>query len=676
MKNKIEQFLELMMVGRPCVELRTVKPPKFKMFSDVTEASNWAVAENSDKDVYFTINPHSCDVEKAVADRDVTRRAWILVDIDPAREEGHPASDDERSAAIDMAQRCKNLLEAMGVSEDSSVLVSSGNGAHLYLRVDLPNDDESKNMVRDILRFLNDTVIPDPDYHCVVDQSVFNAGRISKLVGTFARKGVEIEGRVHCKAEVLYKPDVVTVTPVHVLRDIAGRTAAPSEQTGNKVSTLVQTNDPYSWLTDNRIPLKDDVARPKDEGHALLWEIVCPFHPESHNGAYVRWYKENHSIVFGCHGNRCLGRPNIEYLRKLLGDEFVEDDGTDVFTDNPLEPIEVMDREQSELLEFMKQFCELQHLKAEPVDYLVDELIGAGKLTMISGRWKAGKSTFIGDMIRSIAMGQTFLGRKTKMSKVMICSEETADVFGRRYEDAEAAAKQNVLVSPMYRRPTKAEYKKTCSLLRQAMIKTGSNVLVLDTFMATTPMDDENNNSEAQVFMQILRNEILEGSSERTIIMVHHCGKEGTEARGASAISGATDCNVVFDYNGTAGDQSNDRRVSARGRFPTKDMLVTYDQDTGRYDLLGDVTEGSLTKKEMQEAAIIEVLKAAGFEGLSTKCLVKKSLELPAFKGLSEKSVKNLLSGMVTADKIECTKEGRASHYFFQGVGDLGDLDG
>ena len=39
MKNKIEQFLELMMVGRPCVELRTVKPPKFKMFSDVTEAS-------------------------------------------------------------------------------------------------------------------------------------------------------------------------------------------------------------------------------------------------------------------------------------------------------------------------------------------------------------------------------------------------------------------------------------------------------------------------------------------------------------------------------------------------------------------------------------------------------------------------------------------------------------
>ena len=669
MRNNIEQFLELIMLGRPCVELRTVNPPRFKIFDSVTAASNWAVEQNVDKDIYFTMNPHSCEVQKAVTDKDVTRRTWILVDIDPVRgAEGHPASEDERAAAISMAERCRHMLEAMGVPENSSILVSSGNGAHLYVRVDLPNDNESKYLVKDVLKFLNETVIPDVDYHCDVDQSVFNAARISKLVGTFARKGTPIEGREHVKATILKQPDrPVTVTPLHVLKDIASRVQSTTTETESElVSQLVVTDDPVGWMEEHGVTLKpdQDPDRPKVlEGGAMLWEIVCPFHPESHNGANVIHYPDG-GLVFGCHGNRCVNKTNAEFIRHYCGEHY--DTDLDIFKDNPLEPVEEC-KEESDLDKFMQGFTRLDEIKPEPVDYLVDELIGAGKLTMISGRWKAGKSSFVGDMVRSLAMGQEWLGRKTKLTKVLICSEETADVFGRRYESAEAAAKQNVLVNAMYKRPTKAEFRKICVLLKQAMIRTGSDLLILDTLMATTPMDDENNNSEAQVFMQILRTEILEEGSGRTILMIHHCGKEGSDARGASAISGATDCNVTFDY-ASSDSANNDRKIAAKGRFPTTDMIATYVEDTGRYEL---VSEGGMSKSDAKTQALYDILKQAGYEGLDTDDLLSKAKEHPVFNGVSGKTIQNSFSKAVKAGIIERTMEGRKAHYFVTGVKDF-----
>jgi hypothetical protein len=62
------------------------------------------------------------------------------------------------------------------------------------------NDEESKKFVQSFLKSLaekfdNDIV--------KVDTSVFNASRITKVVGTIARKGIESEGRPYRMACML-----------------------------------------------------------------------------------------------------------------------------------------------------------------------------------------------------------------------------------------------------------------------------------------------------------------------------------------------------------------------------------------------------------------------------------------------------------------------------------------
>ena len=83
------------------------------------------------------------------------------------------------------------------------VLADSGNGAHLLYRIDLPNDDESRDLVKHCLEVLasvfNDAVAQ-------VDIANFNAARIWKLYGTMSRKGDSTADRPHRRAAIIEAP--------------------------------------------------------------------------------------------------------------------------------------------------------------------------------------------------------------------------------------------------------------------------------------------------------------------------------------------------------------------------------------------------------------------------------------------------------------------------------------
>jgi hypothetical protein len=76
----------------------------------------------------------------------------------------------------------------------------SGNGVHLYVPLDLPNDDVSRDKIKALLKKLAGRF----DTPAVqVDTCVHNASRITKVPGTIARKGEESEGRPWRMARVL-----------------------------------------------------------------------------------------------------------------------------------------------------------------------------------------------------------------------------------------------------------------------------------------------------------------------------------------------------------------------------------------------------------------------------------------------------------------------------------------
>ena len=79
-------------------------------------------------------------------------------------------------------------------------MADSGNGAHLLYRIDLPNDDESTDLVKGCLGVL-DALFSDGSVS--VDAANFNAARIWKLYGTTSKKGDNTPSRPHRHANIV-----------------------------------------------------------------------------------------------------------------------------------------------------------------------------------------------------------------------------------------------------------------------------------------------------------------------------------------------------------------------------------------------------------------------------------------------------------------------------------------
>jgi hypothetical protein len=134
------------------------------------------------------------------ADANVLQRRWLLIDVDPVRISGVSATNAETNAARAVLDAVRGDLDTRGWP--APITIDSGNGYHAWYRIDLPADDDG--MVKDILATLarkHNTAA------AKVDTSVFNASRIAKLPGTWARKGDSTPERPHRMARVLEVPD-------------------------------------------------------------------------------------------------------------------------------------------------------------------------------------------------------------------------------------------------------------------------------------------------------------------------------------------------------------------------------------------------------------------------------------------------------------------------------------
>ena len=122
----------------------------------------------------------------SVKDADIIARRYLLVDFDRAVT-SQPATDDEVDEVFKVAHELeKDAFYSKGLEP---LTVSSGNGAHIYLPINLPNDEVSKLGCQKMLQAMARKYDTD---NVKVDTGVFNASRITKMPGTIARKGVEV----------------------------------------------------------------------------------------------------------------------------------------------------------------------------------------------------------------------------------------------------------------------------------------------------------------------------------------------------------------------------------------------------------------------------------------------------------------------------------------------------
>ena len=147
--------------------------------------------------------------ETTTSDADVLRRRWLLLDFDPLRPAGISSTNREHGRAISAA--CGAWDDLRGAGFPDPVVADSGNGAHLLYRLDLPNDSGATDLIKGILAGVAARCAPDD---IAVDQTVFNAGSITKLYGTMACKGDNVPERPHRRSRLLEIPDHLPVLEV------------------------------------------------------------------------------------------------------------------------------------------------------------------------------------------------------------------------------------------------------------------------------------------------------------------------------------------------------------------------------------------------------------------------------------------------------------------------------
>ena len=218
-QNEIKNVWRIIGTSESCVlELRALwssavpnsQPPMIKHFRAENYKSihelkvafeNEALRLNGQGyNIYTVMNPIKTTFSgRAVTDADISHRELVLIDIDRTSGEKVPANDYELEAANQLADEVSAYLEHLEWPDP--IRVMSGNGHHLYYVLpEFKNSEESKEFTQTLLLNLSDKF----DNEIVkIDTSVFNASRITKVVGTVARKGLESEDRPYRMARML-----------------------------------------------------------------------------------------------------------------------------------------------------------------------------------------------------------------------------------------------------------------------------------------------------------------------------------------------------------------------------------------------------------------------------------------------------------------------------------------
>ena len=150
--------------------------------------------------IYINLNPALPSFNgKQLSDKDIDYRDLIFFDIDRLGTYKVPATDAELQAAFDLGDKVSASLFAEGWGKP--IKTCSGNGCHLYYVLEnIGIQQEETDLIKQTLKLLAkefNTATTE------IDTVVWNASRITKFLGTIARKGEETATRPYRLARLL-----------------------------------------------------------------------------------------------------------------------------------------------------------------------------------------------------------------------------------------------------------------------------------------------------------------------------------------------------------------------------------------------------------------------------------------------------------------------------------------
>ena len=418
-EKTIAQWFHLFHNDGETVEIRVIETDKriwsgyYRGFDNVLNA----IKSVQKGGIYSPINPifdalysrAQCEklilnAKETTNDKTITKRNWLLVDLDPVRPSGVNASDEEKSFAKQKMVEIGCFLRDQGF--EPPVVADSSNGYHMYYRIDLPNDEASTSLMTETLQVL-DMLFGDEKVD--VDISVFNASRVAKVIGTRSGKGTDTKERPQRMSRFIKIPDDIKVTRREYISKIAQMLPKPEKPT--KANNFnMERFDLDKFIADHNIDVE---KRSKFKGGTKIILRECPF-DSNHKAPDAAVFQMNDgSFGFRCLHNSCSHRSWRDF--RLHFDPNAYDQKTYrefVSRQRYYAPFKFEPKKEDETIG--KKWLSMKDIKWVDISSLfamntgfpaLDKRIGgliAGDITVLSGLSGAGKTSWLDSILLNI----------------------------------------------------------------------------------------------------------------------------------------------------------------------------------------------------------------------------------------------------------------------------------
>jgi hypothetical protein len=215
-----------------------------------------------------------------------------------------------------------------------------------------------------------------------------------------------------------------------------------------------------------------------------------------------------------------------------------------------------------------------------PPEAVVPRIAYRGRLTILAGPDKSGKSTLMGHAIAAVTRGEHFLGLPCKPGSVMLLGlEEHPDDAARRLKDLKTDAKfvHMVLSPPPDLYALTDEWLSAC---QAELIVVDSLIEYARVTLGDAPADGDNS-GWASVMRPLVA---LARGHNCAIVVLHHVRRADGKYRGSSEIAAAADLLLELSLP-NKGQSPNARNIKGRGRWQADPFTVALED--GRYEISG-----------------------------------------------------------------------------------------
>ena len=481
---------------------------------------------------------------------------------------GVNATSQEATYAYAKAEQVENFLLSQGFNKP--VKVSSGSGIHLYLKCALACNDSNDKLIKDFLLALG--MLFD-DANCKIDSSVANRARISRLMGTWNRKGsTESTERPQRICRFLTIPDEIRINEKEFFQKVADllpKEEKPSKENNFKPINYKEFNLQEFFDKYNIEVLKE--TRIAGGTRYILKE--CPFDPAHGKDSMVFQY-DNGPLAFFCFHNGCTNnhwrefRAHFDrdaYSRQARGEWKQKDRRERPMVEAP-RPIEQPASDGNEWLSMEDiQYYDVKNIAAIPTghDAFDRKALGfiLGEISIVSGLNASGKSSWLNSVtLNAIQRGfkvAMFSGElmkekvKTWLNQTAAGREFVKKAFG--YEDLyyvpkDVTAKIDAWTKGrmfLYDNKYGRNWSRLLESIKNVVEKQEVNLLILDNLM-TLELDAFNGdkNEKQSAFVNSLAD--LAKQANIHIILVAHPRKSLTFLR-REDIGGSGDITNLAD---------------------------------------------------------------------------------------------------------------------------------